>query len=146
MNDGSYISRFALSLSLKNMTTWPWAESTFPKRASDLFVIWNEPHNVSYIMHMLKRYNVSYIFSTSERFLVGQGRSYYSRPYDPKVYAQIFDEYHFLEALYMSGSARIYKVVQTDLDPLSVRGRSGRRRLTLTRVSLYPISERRPAS
>lgn len=116
MNDGSFISRYALSLSLKNMTNWPWAESTFPKRASDLFAIWDSPHNVPYIMRMLKRYNVSYIFSTSERSLIGQERLYLSRPYDPEVYAKIFDEYPFLEAVYKSGSTRIYKVVHTDLE------------------------------
>lgn len=116
MNDGSYVSRYAESLSLKNMTNWIWAESAFPERASDLFAIWNDPRNEPYITGMLKKYNVSYIFSTSERIYIGRDILWVSRPYDPEIYAKIFDEYPFLEAVYKSGSTRIYKVVHINLE------------------------------
>ena len=127
LNDGSYVSRYALSLSVKNLTHHAWAESMFPKRASDLLMIWRNPRDIPYVIRMLKAYNVSYVFSTSEwgYILVGKDQCllvgkeeyfYYGKFYTPEKYAEIFDQYLFLEAVFKSGSTRIYKVVDMNLE------------------------------
>ena len=123
LNDCSFTSRYLLSLSVKNLTFHALIESRFPKRARDLFMIWQNPRNTLYIIKMLRAYNVSYIFSTSEegylitseleRALLNDGEyhtGYFPKPYTPEKYAKIFDQYPFLKIVFASNSTRVYKV------------------------------------
>jgi hypothetical protein len=124
LNDGSFISRYILSLSVKNLTHHVLTESMFPKRARDLFMIWQNPRDMSYIIETLRIYNVSYIFSTSEEgYLISlqleqalnEGRyqsGYFPKIYTPKKYAKIFDQYPFLKIVFKSGFTRIYRVIK----------------------------------
>lgn len=123
LNDGSFSSRYMLSLSVKNLTLHVWTESMFPKRAADLFMIWQQPKKASYIIAMLLTYNVSYILSTSEEgYLITSElehaldnpeyhSGYFKKLFTPEEYAEIFSRYLFLVTVFASNNTRIYRVL-----------------------------------
>ncbi len=111
LSDGSYISRYALSmgfLALSNGPPLEYNHSLFDA----LNLVWAFPTNVTYIEQALKTYQVRYIFSTSEWGTLDREYTvvYLPKPHDPQTYAQIFDAYPFLQVVYQSGSTRVYQV------------------------------------
>lgn len=118
LNDGSRISRYQSSLSLKKLVYSRLSYQLHPQRAADLSEIWLDPANTTNVANQLARYNVSYLLSTSEwgcSFLANtDSSSYGKKPYSPEVYAEIFDSYPFLTDVFRSGPTRVYKVGDVD--------------------------------
>lgn len=116
LSDGSFISRYALSVGLvklSDMIPWEYNRSLYVP----LNLIWEYPYNETYVMQTLKTYNVRFILSTSEwgMFdLLGSG-SYVIKPYPPSLYASVFDGYSFLTVGFAAGATRVYVVNQTAL-------------------------------
>lgn len=117
LNDASYISNYLWSLSIKNLTSHPWSQCVYKERFNVLQKVWQNPRDIQYIIEILKKYNISYIFSTSEwgYLLSGEHHGYYAKSYTPEQYAKIFDHYFFLKPVFTSGSTRVYKVSLTDV-------------------------------
>jgi hypothetical protein len=90
-------SNYLWSLSIKNLTHHPWTRFVYEKRFNDLQKVWQNPRDIEYIIEVFKKYNVRYIFSTSEWGfqLYGTNHGYYAKPYSPEQYAEIFDQYLF---------------------------------------------------
>jgi hypothetical protein len=124
LNDASHISNYLWGLSIKNLTGHPWMQFVYAQRFNDLLNVWKNPRDMEYILEVLKKYNVQYIFSTSEwgYQLYGERHGYYPKPYSPQDYARIFDNYPFLKPVFKAGSTRVYKVISTDIElkPLKV--------------------------
>jgi len=111
LNDGSWTSMYILSMSMKNITFFPYNVWTHPERAKELWQIWQEPANITHVAELLRKYNASYIFSTSENgYFDSYERVYKVKLFSPSTYASIFDMYTFLEPVFLSKETRIYKV------------------------------------
>jgi hypothetical protein len=117
-NDASHASNYLWGLSIKNLTGHPWTQLVYSKRFNDLQRVWQNPRDLEYIIEVLKKYNVRYIFSTSEwgYQLYGSHFGYYPKPYSPEEYAEIFDHYPFLETVFKAGSTRVYKVISSGVE------------------------------
>jgi hypothetical protein len=112
LNDGSWTSMYILSMSMKNITFFPYNVWVNPERAKELWQIWQKPTNITHVAELLKKYNVSYIFSTSENGYFDSLRKVYkNKLFSPSIYAWIFDRYTFLEPVFSSKNTRIYKVL-----------------------------------
>lgn len=111
LNDGSWTSMYILSMSMKNITFFPYNEFIYPERAKELWLVWQEPANRIHVAELLRKYNVSYIFSTSENgYFDSHEKVYKDKPFSPFRYARIFDRYTFLEPVFSLKETRIYKV------------------------------------
>lgn len=117
LTDGSYASRFAVSLAPLNLTNDLPIENFDLPMYYALNRIWAEPLNKTYMMTVLKQYNVTYIFSSADRDTldrVGSHR-YVLRPWFPAFYTGVFDTYSFLQVRYAAGDTRVYWVDQAAL-------------------------------
>jgi len=111
LNDGSWTSMYILSMSMKNITFFPYNVWTHPERAKELWQIWQEPANITHVAELLRKYHASYIFSTSENgYFDSYEKVYKVKLFSPSTYASIFDRYTFLEPVFSSKETRIYKV------------------------------------
>jgi hypothetical protein len=111
LNDGSWTSMYILSMSMKNITFFPYNEWAYPERATDLWRVWQEPNDGMKVFELLGKYNVSYVFSTSEKgYFDSRQKIYKDKPYSCDLYATIFNRYFFLETVFSRGVTRIYKV------------------------------------
>jgi uncharacterized membrane protein len=111
LNDGSWTSMYILSMSMKNITFFPYNVWVYPERAKELWQIWQEPADRIHIAELLRKYNVSYIFSTSEKgYFDSHEKVYKDKLFSPSRYARTFDRYIFLEPVFSSKNTRIYKV------------------------------------
>ena len=111
-NDASHASNYLWSLSIKNLTGHPWSQFVYEERFNALMKVWQDPRDIEYIKEVFKKYDVRYVFSTSEwgYQLYGKRHGYFAKPYSPEQYAEIFDHYPFLETVFKAGSTRVYKV------------------------------------
>jgi len=117
LNDGSWTSMYILSMSMKNITFFPYNVWIYPERAKELWQIWQEPADRIHVMELLRKYNVSYIFSTSEDgYFDSHEKVYKDKLFSPSRYTRTFDRYAFLEPVFSSKKTRIYKV-REDLLP-----------------------------
>jgi len=116
LNDQSWTGYWILSLSVKNITYTRFMDSNQIKRGEELEIIWNKPYERDTVNQLLKEYNVSYIFVTSEWSyyrdpkLGGGIHGYIAKPFSPEEYTTIFDTYPFLKIVFRLGSTTIYKV------------------------------------
>jgi hypothetical protein len=123
LNDASFISQYVISLSPKKVVYHRWVAAShlnpeLNKQAKELFKIWEKPDDVSLVKSLLRKYGVVYLFSTSEPyywrdFTIFGGPAKVSilkKPLSPKEYAEIFDQYDFLEPVFVKNSVRIYRV------------------------------------
>ncbi|MFB0562650.1 MAG: hypothetical protein ACETWM_15700 [Candidatus Lokiarchaeia archaeon] len=116
--DRSHASSWIISFSVKNITfTGPWImDSNNWKRLLELEAIWNNPYENDTVYQLLEKYNVSYIFITSEygyflpKELPGGFLSYAVKPFTPSEYISIFDTYPFLKIAFRFGFTTVYKV------------------------------------
>jgi len=116
LNDYSWAGQWILSFSYKNTT------SNFHKairkldRTLKLNEIWKGQMSPSKVYDLLKRYNVTYIFTTSDHgyytwpLMYNERGRYVSKPMNPRSIMKMFDSYPFLECKFRSGSTAIYKV------------------------------------
>jgi hypothetical protein len=112
LNDGSWTSMYILSMSMKNITFFPYNVWVNPERAKELWQIWQKPTNKTNVAELLKKYNVSYVFSTSENGYFDSLRKVYkNKLFSPSIYAWIFDRDSFLEPVFSSKNTRVYKVL-----------------------------------
>jgi len=112
LNDGSHASMYLWSISIKNITHHLWTQYVYEKRFDELLEVWKNPSNTEYIVTMLRKYDVKYVFSTSELGyqLYGERHGYYIKPFTPAQYAAVFDQYNFLKPVFKSGPTRVYQV------------------------------------
>ena len=114
--DRSIASNWILSFSLKNLTFHLHMDSDQTKRLYELEIVWNKPYENGTIYQILKKYNVRYIFVTSEPGyflpeLHGGAFLYYTaKPFTPSEYISIFDTYPFLKIVFRLGYTTVYKV------------------------------------
>lgn len=115
LTDLSWTSFWILSYSVKNVTYSRIMSGAELERAKDLLTIWQRPYENNTIYNLLKKYNIKYIFVTSERGyyddwkLGGSGR-YRAKPFTPRKYISIFDSYSYLKIAFRSGFTTVYKV------------------------------------
>lgn len=113
LNDFSWSSLYILGLSLKNITSHYNYIFAIMNRTKDALMVWLNPSNESLLISFLRRYNVSYILSTSE---IGYFNylewKYKSKPYSPKEYIEILEKYNFLKIIYRNGDAAVFKVIK----------------------------------
>lgn len=109
LNDWSFTGLYLESLSIKNVTMLYILRGY--NITSDLQEIWLDPKNVTLVQSLLEKYNVSYILVTSEysfyNFLVNS--TYMPKPYTPHEYVHIFTGYPFLQLVFESGDAAVFK-------------------------------------
>ena len=115
LNDATFTSEFILSMSVKNMTYSYRSWIVSRDRSVELFDVWTKPFDRVLVSTLLRDYNVSYLFSTSEQHQLIWGPKclsyeYVNKSYSPQQYAVILDNYSFLRIVYEKGSSRIYKV------------------------------------
>jgi len=121
LNDGSFTSRFATSLSPKNLVYSRLAMKSYlsRSRAESLLEIWSEPTNIVKVASLLKKWNVSYVLSTSELGVSSDPQIssifYEAKPFQPETYANLFDTYPFLTVVFSQGWTRVYKVGDLDI-------------------------------
>jgi hypothetical protein len=116
--DRSMVSTWIISYSIKNVTfSGPWImDSDQKERLLDLEAIWNKPYDNNTVYQLLEKYNVSYVFVTSEYgyYLptedVGGFLHYVAKPFTPSDYVSIFDTYPFLKIAFRASFTTIYKV------------------------------------
>lgn len=116
LNDFSYSSIYLISLSIKNSTYCRWSIVYYNERAKELWTVWEEPHDSQKVFNVIKKYNVSYILSTSEwgnlsEIGLGGDNRYHAKPYSPSEYARLFDTYPFFKKIFTKGDTRVYKVI-----------------------------------
>ncbi len=111
-NDGSYLSRYLPAVTVQNMSNSNWEEARYPQRGWDLHLLWDEPRNLTYLSQMIQRYDVRYIYASSEGGTVYPPVSftYASKMYPPRLADAIFDHYGFLTTIYAAGLNRVYEV------------------------------------
>ncbi len=111
-NDGSYLSRYLPAVTVQNMSNSNWDEARYPQRGWDLYLIWEQPRNLTYLSEMIRSYDVRYIFATSEAGTVYPPVSftYVSKMYPPSLADTIFDHDTFLAVDYAEGLNRVYEV------------------------------------
>ncbi len=111
-NDGSYLSRYLMAVTVQNMSNTNWAEARYPQRGYDLMRLWLQPRNVSYLSQVIRAYGVRYIFTTSDPDSVYPPVSfeYEAKRYPPALFDTIFDRYSFLVTDYAASGNRVYEV------------------------------------
>jgi len=114
LNEPSWTGRYALSMKFTDVVFRVWGDPYEKERAKDLMLLWISPNEMIEIQRLLEKYNVSYIFLTSESVYID---FIYSNEYQYKIYSsaylpKIFDSYPFLITEYKSGNTRIYKFMR----------------------------------
>ncbi len=113
LSDGSFISRYALSVglvNLSNMIPLEFNQTLF----NALNYIWEHPSDTTNVTRILKEYDVRYILSTSDwGTYVLSVHQYLPKAFTPHAYAAIFDGYPFLGVGFASGDTRVYTVDQS---------------------------------
>jgi len=106
LGDASFASQFLHSFSAKG----PWNSLYLVREYVELRSIWRNPENKTLVIHLLRKYNISYIFVSSEQGW-WEEHGYGSKPRAPKQYIEIFDNYNFLQKVFEKGNSAIYKVM-----------------------------------
>lgn len=109
LNDLSWSSLYIPSFSLMNVTFSYFSENS---RALELKEIWKNPKDIALMTHLLDKYNIGYVFVTSEWGYYdwegwGGDGAYKTKPHD---YIKLFDQYQFLLPAYTSGRTKLYMV------------------------------------
>jgi uncharacterized membrane protein len=111
LNDGSWTSMYILSMSMKNITFFPYNVWVNPEKAKELWQVWQDPTDVVNAFELLRKYNVRYVFFTSEKgYFDSHEKVYKNKPYSCIEYAIIFNRYFFMKTVFSSGATRIYEV------------------------------------
>jgi uncharacterized membrane protein len=102
---------YILSMSIKNVTLFPYNEWGYPERTKELRQVWQDPTDVANAFELLRKYNVKYVFFTSEQgYYDSTEKVYKTKPYSCIAYAIIFNRYLFMKTVFASGVTRIYEV------------------------------------
>ena len=111
LNDFSFSSFYLLSFSYRNVTTFYQSHS---KATYDSFQVWRKPEDSNFLRLMIEKYDVKYIFVTSEPrffdYLYKGPAEYTVKFYTPSEYIDIFDSYPFLTPIFRQGESVIYKI------------------------------------
>ncbi|MGB9831870.1 MAG: hypothetical protein ACPLSP_07350, partial [Fervidicoccus fontis] len=116
LNDYSWAGLWILSFSYKNTTSNFYGSIVNFNRTLELNEIWKGRLYPREVYALLRKYNVSYIFTTSEwgylRWwrLTGKPNEYGGKPLKPSQYIDLFNSYPFLELMFQSGNTAIYRV------------------------------------
>lgn len=112
LTDGSFISRYALSLRPLLLTHHLLSGEQDRDRFEPLDRVWRHPMDVEYVAQTLEAYNVRFILSTSEWGVqrAAEDNAYIPKLYTPSTYARIFEEYPFLKVEYAAGDTRVFRV------------------------------------
>ncbi len=130
LNDLSSMSLFLPSYSVNNIVfsyytlgqyadlyqyIYPYNEAN-TLRAIECKAIWMDPTNFTLLNHLIVKYGISYIFSTSDRryfdsFQTGGDDSYKDKPFNELIYAKIFDKCPFLKVRFADYATRVYEVI-----------------------------------
>jgi len=126
LNDMSYDGMSIWSYSLQNVTHNLWMKNVYRERFIDLQTILDDPTDVNSTYHLLKKYNVSYVFVSAEwgHQMYGDPYWYQTKKYSPSQIVRVFDAYPFLESIIESGNAKLYKIndinynlsIETEID------------------------------
>jgi len=109
LGDASFASQFLHSFSAKG----PFRSLYLAGEYSELRSIWRNPDNKTLVIHLLKKYNVSYVFVSSEWGWWCE-HGYRKKPYFPKKYIEVFNTYDFLQQVFKQGDTAVYKVISYD--------------------------------
>jgi hypothetical protein len=116
LNDYSWAGLWILSFSYKNTTSNFYSSIVHLNDTIELNKVWGGELSPSKTYELLIKYNVSYIFTTSEwgyyswPLRYNEGGRYLSKPTAPSAIKQQFDSLPFLECKFQSGNTAIYKV------------------------------------
>ena len=124
LNDYSWAGLWILSFSFKNTTSNFFNSLHNLNRTLELNQIWKGKMPAYKVYDLLKRYNVSYIFTTSEwgylrwetplspfQYIGFAGRvEYVRKPLAPSQYIKLFSSYPFLKLRFQRGNTAIYEV------------------------------------
>lgn len=121
LNDISMIGLFLPSFSLKNVTFLPERDWPTPvlERMLELFPIFENPENISYVEHTLRKYSVRYVFISSSKTYYDFWHGYewsppikHRKPTDEIIAS--FDSYTGLLSMVFGNenqNVRVYKVI-----------------------------------
>jgi len=104
LGDASFASQFIHSFSAKG----PFGSLYLVGKYAELRSIWRSPENKTLVINLLRKYNISYVFVSSEWGWWDHG--YRSKPRTPIQYIKIFDNYSFLQIMFKNGNSAVYKV------------------------------------
>lgn len=112
LNIPSWSALYLESFSIKNMTHYYIIDHQGRARAKETRQIWENPTDFDLLMGLLKKYDVKYIFVTSEWgyydwWGFGGDWKYKGKKYN---YTQIYDDVPFLKCVFRKGNTRVYKV------------------------------------
>jgi hypothetical protein len=122
LNDASFISLFLQGYRIKNLTFWMW---TWNARFDYTNEVFNETFgstNTQDFYEALVRYNISYIFLSSEKMYLWRLTPLSELPetYKPWKYAakewpitEFFENMPFLEKVFEEGKTKIYRVLKS---------------------------------
>jgi hypothetical protein len=122
LNDASFISLFLQGYSIKNLTFWMWTWNTHLDYTNKVFNETFGSIDVQDFYEALVRYNISYIFLSSENMYLWRLTPLSELPetYKPWKYAtkewpitESFENMPFLEKVFEKGETKIYKVLRT---------------------------------
>lgn len=105
LGDASFGAHYLFSLSVKG----PFDSLYLVGEFSELRLIWKNPENKTLVIQLIKKYNVKYIFVTSEWGWWESG--YKKKPRSPIEYIRIFDSYDFLRQIFKEGDTAVYNVI-----------------------------------
>jgi len=116
LNDLSWVSLFLPSFSVNNVVFSRLSELS---RAIECKTIWmtpGKPGNFTLLYHLIEKYEIKYIFTTSEwgffDWWVWEGDgTYKSKPLSELYYAQKYDSCPFLRVRFAIYATRVYEVV-----------------------------------
>ena len=113
LNIPSWSALYMESFSIKNMTNYYLTDN--PYRAVDCMAIWRDPTNLELLLSLIEKYDIKYIFVTSEPGYYNWVNFGGDQTYVPKEYnyGAIFDTIPFLQCVYSQSDTRIYKVNNT---------------------------------
>jgi hypothetical protein len=107
LNDWSFDGTYLPSLSAMNVTMHLMFVGL--NRTKDLERVWFYPQNQTLVNTLIVKYNVTYIFSTSEwGYFNWTDWKYEAKPYTPQQYIEIFSNDSLLELVFRAGNTSIF--------------------------------------
>ncbi len=111
LSDGSWMSRYAVSLKPLRLTHNLPFEVLERTSWEALNRIWSAPLDEEYIRQALNEYGVQYVLITSEWGAYGRVENEYrAKAFQPGEYVEIFSSYSFLKVEYAAENTRIFRV------------------------------------
>jgi hypothetical protein len=113
LNDMSYVGMSIWSLSLKNITHHLWMKNVFEDRFYETQQIWENPQNSTYMIRILSKYDIKYIYVSSEWGvqMYGDPYEYEKKTNSPMDINFVFSHYKFLKLIHQKNNSKVYEVI-----------------------------------